>query len=194
MGQITTATIAMIRRAVDANQAPPLTLWEFRELAFLAEKQIATQQAEAPTASNEREAFEAWLVENRFDASSVDGQYVMTFTRYAWLAWQARAALATQQEAQPQAEPAGGDKEDALREFFALHAAEVDANPYAYCEVAYTRATGWMAWITDKPLACVVENPDRKVLMRGQGDTPEEAAADAIRAARAIQQATGERG
>ena len=43
MGQITTETIAMIRRAVDANQAPPLTLWEFRQLAFLAEKQIEEQ-------------------------------------------------------------------------------------------------------------------------------------------------------
>lgn len=80
--------------------------------------------------------------------------------------------------------PAPAGQSDALRELFALHAAEVENNPYAYCEVAYTRATGWMAWITDKPLACVVESPDRKVLLRGQGDTPEEAAAAALRAAR----------
>lgn len=41
MGQITNETIAMIRRAVDAGQAPPLTLWEYTQLAFLAEKQLS---------------------------------------------------------------------------------------------------------------------------------------------------------
>lgn len=41
MGQITTETITMMRRAIDAGQAPPLTLWEFQQLAFLAEKQIS---------------------------------------------------------------------------------------------------------------------------------------------------------
>jgi len=54
---------------------------------------LATQ----PTASNEREAFEAWynsLPYNGYKAS-------LTLLH----AWQARAALATQQEAQPQAEP-----------------------------------------------------------------------------------------
>jgi hypothetical protein len=53
MGQITTETIACIRRAVDAGQAPPLTLWEFRQLAFLAERQIA-QPASEPVAWDEK--------------------------------------------------------------------------------------------------------------------------------------------
>lgn len=191
MGQITTATIAMIRRAVDANQAPPLTLWEFRQLAFLAEKQLspavqwqkrcpnvddnawsncsegdakfwahrgwdvralhesaplierppltpaqrrelidragditdglnqddfadeiiklveehhgirATKQAEAPTASNEREALHTVL--DRFEAKE---RGIPQAHIAAQLVTELRAALATQQEAQPQAEPA----------------------------------------------------------------------------------------
>ena len=67
--------------------------------------------------------------------------------------------------------------------FFAMHAAELERNPYAYCELAYTRTTGWMAWITDKPLCGPVVSPDRKVLASGQGDTPAEAARAAINAA-----------
>lgn len=44
---------------------------------------------------DERAEFEAWLVDNRFDASIVDGQYTAIFTRNAWLAWQARASKGT---------------------------------------------------------------------------------------------------
>lgn len=60
-----------------------------------------------------------------------------------------------------------------------MHAELLEANPYAYFELAYTRQTGWMAWITDKPFHGPVTNPDRKVLARGQGDTPAEACANA---------------
>lgn len=57
MGQITTETIAMIRRAVDAGQAPPLTLWEYTQLAFLAEKQItAAQPSPEPSKPEQAEA------------------------------------------------------------------------------------------------------------------------------------------
>lgn len=63
-----------------------------------------------------------------------------------------------------------------------VHAALLDANPYAYFELAYTRQTGWMAWITDKPFHGPVINPDRKVLARGQGDTASEACAAAAQA------------
>ncbi|MDX4956276.1 hypothetical protein [Delftia acidovorans] len=72
-----------------------------------------------------------------------------------------------------------------------VHAELLDANPYAYFELAYTRQTGWMAWITDKPMHGPVINPDRKVLARGQGDTPAEACAAAAQVgdtANAVQQ------
>ncbi len=61
------------------------------------------------------------------------------------------------------------------------HEAIKDQNEQAYFELAYHRATGWMAWITDKPL-CVppVANPGRKILARGQGHTAQEACADAV--------------
>ena len=63
-----------------------------------------------------------------------------------------------------------------------VHAELLDANPYAYFELSYTRQTGWMAWLTDKPFHGPVVNPDRKVLARGQGDTPAEACAAAAQA------------
>ena len=75
MGHITKETIAMMRRAVDAGQAPPLTLWEYTQLAFLAEKQIATQ----PTASNAGERELRFLTQKELDsigrhAEGMDGQ------------------------------------------------------------------------------------------------------------------------
>jgi hypothetical protein len=42
MGQITEATIAMIRNSLDAGDRPPLTIHEYRQLAYLAEQQIKT--------------------------------------------------------------------------------------------------------------------------------------------------------
>ena len=69
---------------------------------------------------------------------------------------------------------------DHIRALIAQHAAILDQNESAYFELAYHRVTGWMAWITDKPLCMPpVINPDRKVLAQGQGDTAEEACADA---------------
>jgi len=93
MGQITAETIACIRRAVDAGQAPPLTLWEFQQLAFLAEKQIANKQAEAPTASNagEREMLEAELDRRGDDkGQGLDPYWKKAFRE----GWHTRAALA----------------------------------------------------------------------------------------------------
>jgi len=77
------------------------------------------------------------------------------------------------------------DAQDPVRALIAAHAEMLEDNAYAYFELAYTRQTGWMAWITDKPGWCkeVLVNPDRKVLARGQGGTPDEACADAARAA-----------
>lgn len=74
----------------------------------------------------------------------------------------------------------------ALAKLLAHHAALLEHNSYAYFELAYTRSTGWMAWITDKPAKGEPGTPEyarsRKVIARGQGDTPEEAAADALAA------------
>ncbi|MCH7274995.1 DUF3850 domain-containing protein [Burkholderia gladioli] len=69
---------------------------------------------------------------------------------------------------------------DPIAALIARHAEELDRNDYAYFELAYTRQTGWMAWITDKPFQGPVLNPDRKVLARGQGATPAEACRDAL--------------
>lgn len=45
-------------------------------------------------------------------------------------------------------------------------------NHYAYFELAYTRQTMWMAFLCNKPKT---DDPDRIVLAKGQGKTPEEA-------------------
>lgn len=56
-----------------------------------------------------------------------------------------------------------------------------EGNDYAYFELAYTRQTGWMAWITDKPLyGAQPVNLDRKVLFNGTGSTPEDACRNAL--------------
>ena len=71
---------------------------------------------------------------------------------------------------------------DHIRALIAQHADILEQNESAYFELCYHRATGWMAWITDKPLCMPpVINPGRTVLAQGQGDTPDEACADAAR-------------
>lgn len=146
----------------------------------------ATKQAEAPPASNEREAFEAWRRHFIDRVGEKPGE---------WEVWQARAALATQQEAQPaapikcltcsdtgwvggpsfynpgeggepcpdcaQAEPAGGDKEDAER---------------------YRLVRRGQHWSVLNGIGDILRGEEL------------DAAVDAIDAARAAQQATGERG
>lgn len=70
---------------------------------------------------------------------------------------------------------------DPIRQLLARHAELRETNDYAYFELAYTRATGWMAWLTDKPLTGAhVINPDRIVLAQGQGNTPDEACSAAM--------------
>lgn len=90
---------------------------------------------------------------------------------------------------QPVAQGMDRQKIDPLRQMLAQHEAHLEQNPYAYFELAYTRRTGWMVWITDKPAfrESVLVNPDRKVLWQGQGDTPDEACENAALAAQAKQ-------
>jgi len=76
--------------------------------------------------------------------------------------------------------------DDAFKRLVAHHAALLDDNAYCYFELAYTRQTAWMAWITDRPAQGDPGTPayakSRKVIARGQGDTPEDACADALAA------------
>ena len=76
--------------------------------------------------------------------------------------------------------PGDGTLGDPIRALVQRHADELAKNEYAYFELAYTRKTGWMAWITDKPLCGPVVNPDRHVLASGQGGSPEEACTAAL--------------
>lgn len=58
-----------------------------------------------------------------------------------------------------------------------IHAEMLESNSYCYFELAYTRYTEWMVWICSNQRE---QDPNRKVLLRGQGSTPEEACADAL--------------
>lgn len=75
---------------------------------------------------------------------------------------------------------------DAFAGLVAFHAEQLDSNPYCYFELAYTRSTAWMAWITDRPAqgepGTAAYAKSRKVIVRGQGDTPTEACQDALNA------------
>lgn len=65
-----------------------------------------------------------------------------------------------------------------LQELMNLHASLLEENPYCYFEVAYTRGTMWMAWICSNAREA---DPERKIIAKGQGETPEEAAAYALK-------------
>lgn len=83
----------------------------------------------------------------------------------------------------PEPRTRAGIAHDPIQEFFRRHHQYLEeGQEYTYAELAYTRQTGWMAWITDKPqfARSQVVNPDRKVIAQGQGSTPEEACADLL--------------
>jgi hypothetical protein len=75
------------------------------------------------------------------------------------------------------AQPVADEREDPIRELIALHANELEGNDYAYFELARHRRTDWMAWICTN---VIDSDPNRKVLAKGQGDTPDEACAAAV--------------
>ena len=64
-----------------------------------------------------------------------------------------------------------------LQQLIDLHSALLEQNPYCYFELAYTRTTGWMAWICSYRFE---DDPKRVVMARGQGASPEEAANNAL--------------
>ena len=64
-----------------------------------------------------------------------------------------------------------------LSKVMAIHTDMLQTNHYCYFELAYTRYTEWMVWICSNARE---QDPNRKVLLQGQGPTPEEACADAL--------------
>lgn len=65
---------------------------------------------------------------------------------------------------------------DPIRVLIATHQNLLDAgNSYAYFELAYTRQTGWSAWLCDRPPEGTPGTPgfgsNRTVLAKGQGQT-----------------------
>lgn len=64
-----------------------------------------------------------------------------------------------------------------LTKVMAIHAKMLQTNHYCYFELAYTRYTEWMVFICSNSRE---QDPNRKVLLRGQGSTPEEACTDAL--------------
>ncbi|OTG82548.1 hypothetical protein B9T31_14750 [Acinetobacter sp. ANC 4558] len=64
-----------------------------------------------------------------------------------------------------------------LSKVVAIHAEMLETNPYCYFELAYTRSTEWMVWICSKNRE---QDPNRKVLLNGQGSTTEEACENAL--------------
>lgn len=64
-----------------------------------------------------------------------------------------------------------------LAKVMAIHAEMLQTNHYCYFELAYTRYTEWMVWICSNARE---QDPNRKVLLKGQGFTPEEACENAL--------------
>lgn len=64
-----------------------------------------------------------------------------------------------------------------IQKLLSIHAQMLIENSYTYFELAYTRQTGWMAWICSHPIET---HPNRAVITKGQGDTPDEACAAAL--------------
>jgi len=122
------------------------------------------------------------------DDDDGDGAYAMgvceQLIEYCKAYYEAPAHPAEGVPAQAAATQPAAQGMEAIRALIAQHSKELEHNHYAYFELAYTRRTGWMVWITDKPAfrESVLVNPDRKVLASGQGDTPEAACAAALAA------------
>ncbi len=64
-----------------------------------------------------------------------------------------------------------------LTKVLAIHSEMLKTNHYCYFELAYTRYTEWMVWICSNARE---QDPNRKVLLNGQGDTPEQACKSAL--------------
>lgn len=71
-----------------------------------------------------------------------------------------------------------------IQGLIAMHGQLLEVMPHAYFELAYTRTTGWMVWICNKPATGTPGEPgygsNRQILACGQGYSPEEACDKAI--------------
>lgn len=65
-----------------------------------------------------------------------------------------------------------------IQQLIRKHSELLESNPYTYFELSYTKYTGWMAWVCSNARE---KDPDRKVIACGQGSSPEESCADALR-------------
>lgn len=65
----------------------------------------------------------------------------------------------------------------ALNDVMQIHQEMLKENHHCYFELAYTRTTEWMVWICSNAKEI---DPNRKVLLCGQGSTPEEASINAL--------------
>lgn len=74
--------------------------------------------------------------------------------------------------------------ESSIDALIGLHGALLEDNAHCYFELAYTRRTGWMAFICDKPAGGTVGTAEfgagRKIIAQGQGATADAACADAL--------------
>lgn len=82
-------------------------------------------------------------------------------------------------------QPAEPSPADPIRGLLQAHEDLIEQGEnYAYFELAYTRRTGWMAWLTDRPASGEPGTAEyaksRKVIAQGQGDSAEEACQDAL--------------
>lgn len=153
-----------------------------RNWALLSEAQKAIESALfQPTAASGEQAAQgvAEVAVSHHEYSAARGQWRATL----WT--DLKVETGTKLYTHPS--PAVAVPDDSIRNLIAAHAGMLDANPYCYFELAYTRQTEWMAWICSKPRE---DDPSRKVLAQGQGFTPDEAASNAL-AALATQQGGG---
>jgi hypothetical protein len=66
----------------------------------------------------------------------------------------------------------------AFQELLSIHRSLIEGgNDYAYFELAYTHQTGWMGWLCSAPCET---HPNRIILAKGQGSTPEAACQRAV--------------
>ena len=64
-----------------------------------------------------------------------------------------------------------------LSKVMSIHSEMLKTNHYCYFELAYTRYTEWMVFICTNARE---QDPNRRVLLQGQGSTPEEACENAL--------------
>ena len=64
-----------------------------------------------------------------------------------------------------------------LSKVMSIHSEMLQTNHYCYFELAYTRYTEWMVFICTNARE---QDPNRRVLLQGQGSTPEEACENAL--------------